>query len=85
MKVGVHGHADTGLQQPGQGSYLGNDPEGIHFISTPLHLPVMAHELGHLAEMGTYGWVQPLHHHHHVYHYFYCHSHHKVSSPVSML
>ncbi|KAK9820815.1 hypothetical protein WJX74_008264 [Apatococcus lobatus] len=48
---------DTGLQQPGQGSYLGNDPEGIHFISTPMQLPVMAHELGHLAEMGTYGFI----------------------------
>ncbi|KAK9855128.1 hypothetical protein WJX84_001933, partial [Apatococcus fuscideae] len=47
----------TGLQQPGQGNYLGNDPEGIHFISSPLHLPCMAHELGHLAEMGTYGFV----------------------------
>ena len=47
--------AGTGLQQPGQGNYLGNDPEGIHFISTPLDLPCMAHELGHLAEMGTYG------------------------------
>ena len=45
----------TGLQHPAQGNYLGCDPEGIHYISSPLDLPCMAHELGHLAEMGTYG------------------------------
>eukprot|EP00798_Chlamydomonas_sp_ICE-L_P016630 gene16630-22877_t len=45
---------DTGLQAPGTGSYLECDPEGVHYISTPNNVYMMAHELGHLAEMGTY-------------------------------
>lgn len=49
--------AGTGLKHPGEGCYLGCDPEGVHYTSTNEDLPTTAHELGHLAEMGTYGFI----------------------------
>ena len=47
----------TGLAHPGEGCYLGCDPEAVHYVSTSQDFPTMAHELGHLAEMGTYGFI----------------------------
>lgn len=48
-----HAATGTGLTHPGDGCYLGCDPEGIHFASTTEDLPTAAHEVGHLAEIGT--------------------------------
>ena len=53
-----HYLAGTGLQHPGDGCYLGCDPEGVHYCSTSADYPTLAHELGHVAEMGTYGYCQ---------------------------
>ena len=53
-----HCTAGTGLQHPGDGCYLGCDPEGVHYCSTSADHPTLAHELGHVAEMGTYGYAQ---------------------------